>query len=226
MDNELVLTQADQARAVQDAGFLGQFLEPISPSEVAKKLGMPANLAHHHAQRHAALGLLREVKRDRGRVYYQLVARTFKHARTLLPAGDPDEYTAATLAQLHERFLTAYERSDRLAGSEDPDWSVHHFGKGPLVDEAPTRIEEAVVPLQEAHPAHFQVRTLRLSPRSYGRLVRQIADLLSETSPDLETGTGACTLAFLALDGDLEAGAQDSNHLSSFVPLAPELPEL
>lgn len=167
MENELVLTEADQARAVQDSGFLGQFLRPTSPSKVARKLGMPANLAHHHAQRHAALGLLREVKREQGRVYYQLAARTFKHARSLLPAGDPDEYTAATLAQLHERFLAAYERSDRPADSHDPDWSIHRFGEGPLAEEPVAGT--AALP-NEAHPAHFQVRTLPLlsPPRATG----------------------------------------------------------
>lgn len=227
MDNELVLTETDQARAVQDTGFLGQFLDPVSPSEVARKLGMPANLAHHHAQRHAALGLLREVKREGGRVYYQLVARTIKHARALLPAGDPDEYTAATLAQLHERFLIAYERSDRLADSEDPDWSVHHFGRGPLYEEpvgTPTP-PGAPAPSFEAHPAHFQVRTIQLGPQGYRRLVRRLADLLSEARPDEDEGAAPCTLALVALDGDLQPGTRDSNHVSSFVPpLADEGP--
>lgn len=135
MDNELILTEADQARAVQDPSFLRQFLEPNSPSEVAKKLNMPANLARHRAQRHAALGLLREVKREHSRVYYQLVAQTFKHVHSLLPAGDPDEYTAVTLAQVQERFLAAYKHSDRLAYSQDPNWSVYLLNKSPLDKE-------------------------------------------------------------------------------------------
>jgi hypothetical protein len=219
MEKELVLTEADQARAVQDAGFLGQFLRPISPSDVAKKLNMPANLAHHHAQRHAALGLLREVKREHGKVYYQLAAQTFKHTHSLLPAGDPDEYTAAILTQLREHFLRAYERSDRLGGDEDPDWSVHQFSSSDSPDErAHAPIASPETRLIEAHPAHFQVRTLPLTAASYRRLVRLISESLTDAAMDAEAGAGPCTLVFMAMDGDLQPGTRDSNHVSSFVP--------
>lgn len=46
-------------------------------------LNMPANLTHHHAQRHAALRLLQEVKREHRRACYQLEAHpdTFKCGR-------------------------------------------------------------------------------------------------------------------------------------------------
>lgn len=220
MDNELILTEADQARAVQDAGFLGQFLKPISPSEVAKKLKMPANLAHHHAQRHTALGLLREVKREHGKVYYQLAAQTFKHTHSLLPAGDPDKYTAALLTQLREHFLRAYERSDWLVGDEDPDWSVHQFSSStPPHERAPSLITSPETRLIEAHPAHFQVRTLPLTAASYRRLVHLISESMTDAMMDAKAGAGPCTLVFMAMDGDLQPGTRDSNHVSSFVPL-------
>lgn len=179
---------------------------------------MPANLAHHHAQRHAALGLLREVKREQGRVYYQLAARTFKHARALLPAGDPDEYTAATLAQLHDHFLRAYERSDRLADSQDPDWSIHQFGEGLLAQEP---VAGTAAPPNEAHPAHFQVRTLPLTPTRYRQLVHEVAALLMDASPD--AGAKPCTLVFMAMNGDTQPGTRDSDHVSSFVPPVEEV---
>ena len=94
--SELVVTEREQARALQDSGFLGRFLEAASASYVARSLGIPANLAQH-ARRHAALGLLVEVRRERGRVYYQLAARTFRFRRSLLPVGYPDEQTAAAV---------------------------------------------------------------------------------------------------------------------------------
>lgn len=212
MQTEQVLTTEDQARAVQDAGFLGQFFKPASPSEVAKKLSMPANLAHHHAQRHAALGLLQVVRREGGRVFYQLSARTFKVPHTLLPAGEPGGQAAATLIGLYERFLKAYRRSDRLAKDHDPDWDLHSFG------ERETPPAELPVPAVEAHPAHLQTRTLSLSAASYQKLVRGIADLLQEAEFERRSDATPCTLAFLGMDGPLQPGSQDSRHMTSFVP--------
>jgi hypothetical protein len=43
--DELIVTRPEQARALQDTGFLARFLEPASPSDVARSLGIPANLA-------------------------------------------------------------------------------------------------------------------------------------------------------------------------------------
>ncbi|MCP2014570.1 hypothetical protein L1280_001721 [Deinococcus sp. HSC-46F16] len=51
---ELVLTDPEAANALGQTAFLGHFRDPASPSEVARLLGMPANLAHHHVQKQAA----------------------------------------------------------------------------------------------------------------------------------------------------------------------------
>lgn len=125
---EMIVTREDQARALQNVGFLGQFIAPTSPSEVAKRLGMPANLAHHHVKRYAGLELLNEVRREGGKVYYQLAARVFKHSSDLLPLGNPDEKTAATLTRLRDEFLTAFERSERSVDEQMSDWAVYTFG--------------------------------------------------------------------------------------------------
>lgn len=171
----MIVTRPEQARALQDSGFLGRFLEPASPSVVARHLGISASLAHHHAKRHASLGLLNEVKREQGKVYYQLAARTFKHPRSLTPAGDPDEYTVVSLGLLRERFLQAYERSDRIEGGESPNWHVYRFDRKGMPEEAQSKRSAAAV---EDRPAHFQARTLRLSGRRYRQLVRYIARLI------------------------------------------------
>ncbi len=204
--DELIITREDQAKALQEVGFLGCFLEPASPSEVAKELDMPANLAHHHAKRHAALGLLNEVSREGGKVYYQLAARTFKHDRKLLP-DDPD-HMSANLTRLQQRFLSAYERSDRLAGEQDPDWTIYGFS-----GEPPPRVRNYVP--SEPHPAHFEAHTFRLSAEAYHALVRQIAHLLETAEP---SGEKPCTLAFLAFDGVLQDGTQDHHTILSFAP--------
>jgi DNA-binding transcriptional ArsR family regulator len=112
--DELTVTREDQAVALQDVGFLSHFLTPASPSDVARRLGMAANLAHHHAKRHAELGLLEEAKREAGKVYFQLVARVFKHARALIPVEDPNYGVKTSLSLLQRHFSAPYERSDRF----------------------------------------------------------------------------------------------------------------
>jgi DNA-binding transcriptional ArsR family regulator len=217
---ELIVTRVEQARALQETGLLAPYLEPASPSDVARRLGIPANLAHHHARRHASLGLLNQVKRERGRVYYQLAARTFKHCRSLLPAGDPNEHTTVMLGSLRERFLAAYERSDRIEGGQNPNWHIYGFDRQALPQEP--RPERDALP-SEPRPAHFLARTLSLSPRRYRALVREITELISEAESADGQAEATCTLAFIAMDGTLQEGSRDSHYLSTFVsPVEPD----
>ena len=164
MDQERILTTAEQAKAVQEVGFLGQFFAPKSPSDAARKLGIPANLAHHHAQRHLGLGLLQETGREGGKVLYQLTAKLFKVPRTLLPPGDPDNKTARLLDLIQTRFLAAYGRSSRLEDRNDPDYDLYGFTAKD--DPDPELPETSGGPL-EPRPAHFQARTFFLTQASY-----------------------------------------------------------
>lgn len=213
---ELVITSREQARALQDSGFLGRFLEAASPSDVARSLGMPANLAHHHAKRHAELGLLVEVRRERGRVYYQLAARTFRHRHSLLPAGDPDEHTAAALKSVRDRFLSEYEAFERTANGQDTDWHVYAFDRDNLPEpESGSGAADAVL----LRPPHFQTRTVSLSAERYRELVQQIAGLVAAAERESRAGAKPCTLVFLAMEGVLQDGSADNQFLSSFMPL-------
>lgn len=216
MDQERILTTAAQAKAVQDVGFLGQFTVPTSPSDAARRLGIPANLAHHHAQRHLEQGLLEEVGREHGKVQYQLTAKLFKVPRDILPAGDPDNKTARTLGRAHDRFLKAYARSDRLGGDEDPDYDHYGFARKDEPDPVPQTSGEPLEP----RPAHFLARTFSLSPEGYRKLVQEITALISAAENEHEAPrSGLCTLVFLGMDGPLQAGTDDSRFISSFVPL-------
>ena len=207
---ELIVTRADQARALQNVGFLAQFRNPTSPSEVAKNLDLPANLAHHHAKRYARLELLNEVKRADGRVYYQLAAKVFKHDSTLLPLGSSDEKTAATLTRLKDRFLAVFERSHRAAGEQISDWAVYTFGA-----DATLPPPEGT-PL-EARPPHFHLRTVPLSPERYRAFVKQVDALLRNAEAEGDNAE-PCTFAFVALPGALQHGARDAQELASFMP--------
>jgi DNA-binding transcriptional ArsR family regulator len=217
MHKERILHTEAQAKAVQEVGFLNQFIEPTSPSDAAKKLGQSANLVHHHVQRHLELGLLREVKREGGKVLYQLTAQHFKVPRGVLPAGDPDHKIVRELGIIQKRFLEAYERSDRLNNGSDYDPDYDHYGfvqKGEQ-DDLPQPTGDPLEP----HPAHFQARTLALSPKSYRRLVGKIGALIRDAEYERsEPGTGPCTLVFLGMDGELQTGAENSHYISSFVP--------
>lgn len=220
MDKERILATEAQAKAVQEIGFLNQFIEPTSPSDAAKQLGQPANLVHHHVQRHLELGLLKEVMRENGKVFYQLTARLFKVPHDLLPPGDPDNQVARELDLIQRCFLKAYERSDRI-NHEDPNFS--HFGFVFKDDPEPWLAQPG--DMLEPHATHFQARTLALTPQSYQRLVRQIADLI--TGAEYESNkpeADLCSLVFLGMDGELQAGAGNSHYTSSFVPPLKESP--
>jgi hypothetical protein len=164
--DELILINPNAARALRDSAIFAQFLEPKSPSEVAKKIGMTANLVHYHANRLLELGLLFEAGREDGRVLYQTVARTIKHADSLLGS----EAQSDTMRVLSESFLKAYERSNHLAGEDSTDFHEYGIAKtsDPLERQQP---QFANGESAEPCPAHFQARTLKLTGERYRRFV-------------------------------------------------------
>lgn len=214
---ELIVTNPDAARALSDS-LLCRFLEPQSPSDVASKLGMAANLVHHHAKKLEALGLLFEARREGRKVYYQLAARTFKYERQLLSAEDAE---GRDVDELGAAFLRAYARSDRLAQGQDPEYTTVGFNV-PEQLMAPTG-EPTSLEALNGRPAHFQTRSFGLTPGRYIQLVRQISALIREAEREKTAGAGVCTLAFLAFDGAIQPEqndlGSDGQRLSSFVPL-------
>lgn len=214
--DEMVVSEIEQARALWDSGFLSRFLDPASPSDVARSLGIAANLAHHRARRHLSLGLLMEVKRENRKVYYQLVARTFRYPGSLIPPRtDQDSHTGVALKLLRERFLEAYDRSTRLDPSHGPIWHVHGFTKD--VPQAPE--DQPGEGATMLYPAHFQARTLRLSPERYRALLRRMADWLEEAEADEEAGGQPCTITLLGMAGGLFEGVTDGQSLASYLPV-------
>jgi hypothetical protein len=217
---KLTLTNPEAARALRDNELLGEFLEPTSPSDVAKKTGQAANVVHHHAKHFLELGLLFEVKRETRRVFYQLSARRFRYDRNLL-GESPDN---AQLQELITAFGNAYERSNSLEGSE-PDYSIHSFFDR-LELENPNRAnlihypEDAVRSENlEAHPAHYSARTFQLSAKKYLELVKQINKLMVECEDEPNSSDGLCTIALLAFDGATREGGTGSAVLNSFIQI-------
>lgn len=217
------MTDLAVARALrQNHAFLGHFLAPHSPSEVAPALGMAPNLVHHHARKLADLGLLFGARREGGKVYYQLAARAFRVPSDLLPPGDEQGNGTADLRELSQGFLRAYERSwsHMHAGEED----IFGFGDaGHPARTAPTPSG----PSAEPCPTHLDALTLRLSPERYARLVRAVTALLDEAAAEgLREGGHPCTVALLAfrgVPGEGEAGDFQSvtRRTSSFLGVPP-----
>ncbi len=215
---ELIITNPEAARALRDTPMLAQFLEPKSPSEVAKKIGQPANLVHHHAKRGLELGLLLEDRREGGRVYYQLAARAFKYDRFLLT---PDESEGSQMRDLMDAFLNAYTRSDHIAGNQDPDYATHGFAHplDPPEKKRPRNYDPGEPETPEVHPAHYSARTFKLGAARYRALVQEIARLIIEAQEDDASDAGLCTFALLAFDGETQESQGGSQTINSFVPV-------
>ncbi|WP_161882350.1 winged helix-turn-helix domain-containing protein [Deinococcus alpinitundrae] len=207
------VTDLAAARALrQRSGFLAHFITPLSPSDVAPRLGMAANLAHHHVHKLAALGLLFEVRREGGKVLYQLAAREFR-VPCELPPGDEASSGVSTMHRLSSAFLDAYERSWRSlkAGEED----VYGFGS----TEQPATLDQLPYPTSdESYPAHTDVLTLRLTPARYQQLVRALSALLDEAQAEgVREEETACTLAVLAFQTAPSQTEQLSRDQDSFL---------
>jgi hypothetical protein len=211
----LTVTDVEAARALRGVGFLPQFLEPASPSDVAKQAKVAANLVHHHAKRCLELGLLFEAKREGGKVFYQMTARNFKVPRGLL---ENEDKIGVTVRNLSSAFMQAYEKSDRLTNAEDYEFDLYGYS-----DPIPQFQDEtkAKIGSGEGRPAHFQAVTVRLSPSRYQELVRKIAILLNETKPEPNEGA-ACTIGLMAFEGLIpdEFGQfeTESRFINSFMP--------
>ncbi len=214
---EMIVTSREAAQALRDISILPYFVTPQSPSDVARDAKLPANLVHHYANRALELGLLFEERREGGKVFYQLAAHTFKHARDLLDVGQVE---VADLELLSEAFVKAYLRSDHIAGHLDPEYAIYGFGdaRGPS-KPANVKPEFTGYESPEARPAHFHTRTLRLSPAKYKAIAEQVSKILLEAEMDSKLESDVCSFAFLAFDGPMREGHSDSQTINSYLAL-------
>ena len=204
--DRIQVTDVSVARALrQHHGFLVQFLDPRSPTDVAPRLGMAPNLVHHHARKLTELGLLFESGREGGKVFYQLAARELRVPSDLLPPGDREGNGTADVRNLSVGFLRAYERSwsQMHAGEED----VYGFGDAERPSLVPPLPD---APSTETHPTHLDALTLRLTPERYTRLVRALSALLTEAAAEgIRKDGPPCTVAVLAFRGVPEGEPED-----------------
>ena len=211
------LTNPEAARALRDTPVLHKFLLEASPSDVAKACAMPANLVHHHVKRGLELGLMIETRREAGRVYYQLAARQFTYSRTLLGL---EEKVTSLLESLSTSFLEAYRVSEsQTSNADDPDYEVVSIELAEIpavaLPSTPQSTGQA-----EGYPAHFESRTLYLSPKSYQTLVRELSKIIAALEPELGEGSDLCTVTLLGFKGQRQLGHNNSHSITSFVPLS------
>ena len=215
---ELTVTASQAAAALRDISLLGYFLEPSSPTDVAKICKMPANLLHHHVKRALEAGVLFEIKRESRKVFYQLTARVFKVSRDLLEAGDTE---LEDMKLLSTKFAAAYSRSDQIAGHLDPEYAIFGFGNAASDprDLQPTFTEYEST---ESHPAHLHIRTVCLTPASYKALAGQISKLLLEAERDSKSAGDLCNFALLAWNGAMRESQSESQTINSYLTLPNE----
>jgi DNA-binding transcriptional ArsR family regulator len=211
--NTMTVTDVEAAKALYGVPFLGAFLEPASPSDVAKSSGLAANLVHHHAKRCLELGLLFETKRQDRKVFYQLTARVFEIAHGLLEFEDFD---GAHLRDLTTAFTKAHERSERINSGTSP--AILSFDPAFIPHETSLSANAT----EEPRPTHAQSMTIKLRPSSYRELVIKMATLLSDTKPEHSDDAVHCTISLLAFEGGLNESVTtddtESRWMSSFLP--------
>ncbi len=212
---EWIVTTSQAATVLRDISILAYFLEPSSPSDVAKSCKMPANLVHHHVKRALEAGVLMEVKRESRKVFYQLTARVFKVPRDMLDNGDAE---LEDMKSLSLAFTAAYARSDQIAGHLDPEYRIYGFGDA---SSDPRDLQPTFSDYEsnESHPAHLHARTLRLTPAGYKALAGQISKLLLEAERDSKSESDLCSFAFLAWNGAMREVLSESQTINSYLTL-------
>ncbi len=216
MQKDLIrITSPKAARVLRHTALLHHFLEPTSPSDVAKVTGLAANLVHHHVKKAFELGILLEHKREHGKVFYQLAAKEFSHSRDLLPIEHKE---AEDLQLITAAFLEAYERSEVLLHSNDPDYVRIGFGdRHPNSAPIPkSKLKHSL----EQHPAHLHLHTPRLSQKRYAKLMRDMSDLIDAATSESSSEAGFCTVVVLGFAGSCFGSDASKTLLSSFVPSA------
>jgi DNA-binding MarR family transcriptional regulator len=113
-------------------GILSRFDEPRTPSEVAKRLRLPANTIHYHVKRLVAAKLLTCVAKNGRQCKYQRVSDKFRFHESLLPTYEKEfpESLAQELKKINRHFLNQCEKmqpSDFPRDEANPSYLLLDF---------------------------------------------------------------------------------------------------
>lgn len=169
------------------------FKEPLTPSEVARRLRVPANVMHYRVKRLVGAGLL-EIADDSNRSRtYKTVAERFLLSSDVYPAVS--EAVPAMIdgmpSKLHRNFMRRLE-------AEAEDFEAL-FENGPVEFS----LEESFA-LGSSKPPEYgtwvSISTPTLSAEQFQKIYQAVNTIISEVEP--EEGEKRCTLTFLAYGGE------------------------
>ena len=167
------------------------FKEPLTPSEAARRLQVPANVMHYRVKRLHEAGLL-EIADDSNRSRtYKTVAERFLLSPTLQhPLGEAIPAMLDTmLSKLHRNFLKSIE-----TGATETEL----FENGPVEFD----LDTSLVVSGTKPPVYgpwVSISTRSLSAEQFQKVTEAVAAILGEVP--IDEGE-RCTLAFLAYQGE------------------------
>ena len=166
------------------------FVEPLTPSEAARKLDIPANIAHYRTKRLAKARLLEAVE-NQGKGRYRSVADAFLIPAELAPALHESSLLMldGMLSKLHRAMMTCTEQH-----LQEHEWVAS--GKSLTLDLS-GHIDLSNGEARQ-YPGACRISTLELSSAQYQKVTESIVAILENLHE--ETGEKHCTLAFIAFD--------------------------
>lgn len=171
---------------------LSMFKEPLTPSEAARRLRVPANVMHYHVKRLLEAGLLERTEEGGRGHLYKSVSQRFSVAPEVLPAATEalPAMLDTMLSKLHRNFLGRTEAELR-----DIDALLE---AGPVVFELNESLTLGSVEPHD-YPTWVSIATVELSAEQFQRFTDAVRGILDEAKAD--RGEKRCTLAFLAFQG-------------------------
>ncbi len=169
------------------------FKEPLTPSEVARRLQVPANVMHYRVKRLLEADLL-EVADDnaRSRTYRTVAERFLLSPELQHTLGEAIPAMLDTmLSKLHRNFLKSIE--DGATAETDL------FENGPVEFDLDTSLI-----ISNANPPAYgpwvSISTRSLSAEQFQKVTEAVTAILGEVP--IGEGEKRCTLAFLAYQGE------------------------
>ncbi len=164
--------------------LLGEFLEPQNPSQVARRLGLPANRVHYHVKRFVRQGFLQAVTTKGRSTSYQATALEFRAPEQLVSLFSVRQMVQTTLDGFSRHVISQFEQSSlRFDPTEDDESSlIVSLTKG-------VSSSSQSEPKRRWDIPQLNGRVLRLSSTGYQKLMQQLQDLLAETEQDPEAAS-------------------------------------
>ncbi len=161
---------------------------PLTPSEAARLLDIPANVAHYRTKRLFEVGLL-EAAGEAGKGRYRSVAQTFH-----IPSELSHALGESSLLML-DGMLGKLHRAN-MAQAEKSFWDYEHPGTPLEFDLSGTiNLRKAE---QRSYPGVLNISSVNLSSQQYKRVTEAVRAILDDVTE--EEGEKTCTLAFIAFD--------------------------